>query len=153
MSQPQIHSFYRIWFTWVDPLTLIPTVHMLIYDRAFFMDGLIPAAVSVADPNHAFLFHGMAALYAFVGLMLGGTLRVTSELSVWRMVVGGVLMIDLALIASQYVSLEQQGRLEMSKIRWQDWSAFAFTAGVGLIRSLFLAGVGVRPAATGVKRE
>lgn len=117
------------------------------------MDGLIPASMSVADPNHGFLFHGLAALYAFVGLMLAGTLRVTSEINVWRMVVGGVWMIDMALLASMYVSIEQQGRLSMDKLRWQDWAALGFTAGVGVIRSFFLAGIGVKPATYGTKRE
>ncbi|KAL2204312.1 hypothetical protein CC79DRAFT_1129087 [Sarocladium strictum] len=152
MAQERISSFYRIWFTWIDPLTLVPSVQMLLTDRAFFMDGLIPASMSVADPLHGFLFHGMAALYAFVGLMLAGTLRVTNEMAVWRMVVGGVLGIDVALMVSQYVSIEQQGRMSLERLRWQDWAAFGFTAGVAVIRTCFMAGIGVKPAAKGVKR-
>ncbi|KAH6680077.1 hypothetical protein F5X68DRAFT_212564 [Plectosphaerella plurivora] len=142
MAPPTVHPFYRLWFTWADPISLLPTVYGILYNREFIMDGLIPASQSVANPDHGFLFHQLAALYGFVGFMLAATLRATSELKVWRVVVAGVLGIDLALLASLYVSLEQQGRLGVEHMRWQDWGQLVYTGGVAVIRSLFLLGVG-----------
>jgi hypothetical protein len=144
MTLPKVHPCYRMWFTWVDPLSLVPTVYGILYEHNFIMDGLIPASQSVANPDHGFLFHQLAALYGFVAFMLGGTLRATSEIKVWRVVIAGVLGIDLALLACLYVSLVHQGRLSVANMRWQDWGQLVYTGGVAIIRSLFLLGVGSR---------
>ncbi|KAF4339887.1 hypothetical protein FBEOM_6185 [Fusarium beomiforme] len=105
MSELQIHNFYRIWFTWVDPLTLIPTVFGLIFTPEFMLDGLIPLSMSSYNPDQAFLFHQLAALYAFVGIMLAVLLRTSSNLKVWRVVVAGVLLIDISILLSLSNSL------------------------------------------------
>lgn len=143
MAQSSIHSFYRVWFTWVDPLTLVPTVYAIIFMPEFMLDGLIPAEMSSVNPDQAFLFHQLAALYAFIAIISAGVLRASPDLKVWRIVQAGILVVDLAIIASFYVSLEQQGRLELAKWRGQDWGNIGFTGTVAIIRSLFLAGVGV----------
>lgn len=142
MAQQSIHSFYRVWFTCVDPLTLIPTVYALIYTPEFMLEGLIPPSMAVYNPIEGFFYHQLSALYAFVGIMLGGVLRITSDIKVWKIIVAGVLLIDVSILASVYVSLERQGRLEMEKWRWQDWGNVLWTGGVAIIRGLFLAGVG-----------
>ncbi|KAF5675451.1 hypothetical protein FCIRC_7435 [Fusarium circinatum] len=46
MSELNVHKFYRIWFTWVDPLTVLPTVYALIFTPEFILDGLIPLSMS-----------------------------------------------------------------------------------------------------------
>lgn len=139
----EIHSFYHIWFKWVDPISLIPTVYGLLFTPEFMLEGLIPASMSVPDPNQAFMFHQLAALYAFVAIILAFVLRASPDLKVWRIVMAAVLMIDVAMLASTYVSLEHQGRLEFEHWRWQDWGNVAYTGGVAIIRCAFLAGLGV----------
>ncbi|KAF4984793.1 hypothetical protein FZEAL_84 [Fusarium zealandicum] len=151
MAQPNIHNFYRVWFTCIDPLVLIPTVYSLIFTPEVILDALIPATLSVYDPAQSFLFHQLAALYAFLGIVLGGVLRASSDINVWRIVTAGVLLIDVALLASLYVSLDQQGRLELGKWRWQDWGNVVLTAGLVVIRGMFLAGVGVGAEGKGKK--
>ncbi|KAJ4252976.1 hypothetical protein NW762_010885 [Fusarium torreyae] len=143
MAQLNVHNFYRIWFTWVDPMTLIPTVYALIFTPEIMLDGLIPLSMSPYNPDQAFFFHQLAALYAFTAVILAGVLRASSDIKVWRIVIAGVLMIDIAILMSVYASMEQQGRLELSKFRWQDWGNYVFTGWVAVIRTLFLAGVGV----------
>ncbi|KAM5360886.1 hypothetical protein ACJZ2D_013453 [Fusarium nematophilum] len=149
MSQQTIPSFYRFWFTWIDPLSLAPTVYGLLYTPEFMLEGLIPASMSVYDPQQSFLFHQLAALYGFVGITLAGVLRVSSDVKVWRVITAGVLLIDLTILASVYVSLEQQGRLGLEAWRWQDWGNLLWTGGVAVIRTLFLAGVGFKAAVKG----
>ncbi|KAM0247817.1 hypothetical protein ACHAP5_003827 [Fusarium lateritium] len=122
MSQKKIHSFYRIWFTWVDPLVLIPTVYSLIFTPEFMLDGLIPLSMSPYNPDQAFLFHQLAASYLFIGIMLGVVLRLSSDIKVWRVIIGAVLLVDIAILVSVNVSMEQQGRSELSQFRWQDWA-------------------------------
>ncbi|QGI69362.1 hypothetical protein CEK26_013319 [Fusarium fujikuroi] len=108
MPELNVHSFYRIWFTWVDPLTVLPTVYALIFTPEFILDGLIPLSMSAYNPDQAFLFHQLAALFAFVAIMLAVLLRVSSDIKVWRVVIGGVLLIDIAILMSVFVSMKQQ---------------------------------------------
>ncbi|KAJ3535530.1 hypothetical protein NM208_g537 [Fusarium decemcellulare] len=136
MAQPNIHSFYRVWFTCVDPLTLVPTVYALIFTPEFMLEGLIPLTMSAYNPDQSFLFHQLAALYAFVAIMFAGVLRVSPDVKVWRIIIGAVLLIDIAILASMCVSLEHQGRLKLSAWRWQDWGNLVFTGGVAIIRTI-----------------
>ncbi|KAM0217983.1 hypothetical protein ACHAQD_007181 [Fusarium lateritium] len=131
----KIHSFYRIWFTWVDPLVLIPTVYSLIFTPEFMLDGLIPLSMSPYNPDQAFLFHQLAALYLFIGIMLGVVLRVSSDIKVWRVIIGAVLLVDIAILVSVNVSMKQQGRSELSQFRWQDWGNYLFTGWVAILRT------------------
>ncbi|KAK2670744.1 hypothetical protein RAB80_013166 [Fusarium oxysporum f. sp. vasinfectum] len=135
MSELNVNNFYRIWFTWVDPLTVLPTVYALIFTPEFILDGLIPLSMSAYNPDQAFLFHQLAALYAFVAIMLAVLLRVSSNIKVWRVVIGGVLLIDIAILLSVFVSMKQQGRSEFSMFRWQDWGNYLFTGWVAVVRA------------------
>lgn len=127
----------------MDPLSLVCTSFGLIFYPDFMMDGLIPAARSISNPDHAFLFHQLAALYGYLALILAVVPRMTSDIRLWKVVVGGTLLVDLSLLASAYVSLRHQGRLDFAAWRWQDWGWVSYNSGVAIIRSLFLAGVGV----------
>lgn len=80
-------------------------------------------------------------MYAFVAIVLGGGLRVSKDITVWRVIIAGVLVVDIAMLASNYISLNQQGRL--GALRSADWGNILFTGLVTVIRILFLAGVGV----------
>ena len=144
MAQPKISSFYRTWFTIVDPLSLIPTVYGILFAPEFMMDAIIPATMSKPDPDQAFLFHQLAALYAFMVVILAAVLRATSDVRVWKRVIAGVLLVDVAILISMYVSLEHQGRLGLENWRWQEWGNLLYTGGVAIIRAFFLAGVGVQ---------
>ncbi|KAH8171265.1 hypothetical protein LIA77_08032 [Sarocladium implicatum] len=152
MAPPSVHSFYRIWFTWVDPAAIVPTVYFLLVDPTPYMNALIPSSMSVANPDHAFLFHALAALYAFLAVQLIVTLRITDDIKVWSVFQAGILMVDFALIASQYVCIKQQGRLHMEGLRHEDWGAFIFTALVAVIRIAFLTGIGAKSPAKTTKR-
>lgn len=70
------------------------------------MDGFIFVLMLVVDLNYGFFFYGLVVFYVFVGFMFVGMLCVILEINVWRMVVGGVWMIDMVLLVSMYVSIE-----------------------------------------------
>lgn len=141
MALPYIHIFYKVWFQWVDPLILLPTIYALIFTPQVMLDAFIPPPLSAYNPNQGFLLHQLAAMYAFVAIVLGGGLRVSDDIKVWKVIIGGVLVIDIAMLASIYASLDQQGRL--GALRSADWGNILFTGLVTVIRILFLAGVGV----------
>jgi hypothetical protein len=148
MSRPNVHAFYRLWFTIIDPMTLAPTALGLLLTPSIFIQGLVPASIAPYNPDHGFLFHHLAALYGFLALTLGGVLRASRELHIWRIIIFGVWCIDIAVLASQMYSLEQQGRSALSQWRWQEWGNLVYTGGVMLIRTAFLLGYGVYDQAT-----
>ncbi|KAI4859297.1 hypothetical protein F4820DRAFT_440200 [Hypoxylon rubiginosum] len=144
MALPNIHAFYHFWFKWLDPLVLVPTVYALIFTPQVMLDALAPAPQSAYNPDQGFLLHQLAAMYAFVAIILGGVLRVSNEVKVWRVVIAGVLLIDIAMLASIYASLKQQDRLSLETLRGADWGSALFTGLVTVIRMFFLTGVGVK---------
>ncbi|KAI1778443.1 hypothetical protein F4818DRAFT_406108 [Hypoxylon cercidicola] len=144
MTLPKIHVFYHFWFKWLDPLVLVPTVYALIFTPQVMLDALAPPPLSTYNPDQGFLLHQLAAMYAFIGIMLGGVLRVSNEIKVWRVVIAGVLLIDIAMLGSMYASLKQQDRLSLEAMRGADWGSVLFTGLVTVIRIFFLAGVGVQ---------
>lgn len=146
MARPKIHVFYRFWFLWLDPVILGASVYALVFTPQLMLDALAPPPLSAYNPDQGFLLHQLAALFTFVAIILGGVLRVSKEIRVWRVVILAVLVVDIAMLASIYASLKQQDRLSLAAIRSEDWSSIVFTGFVTLIRVLFLAGVGVQDA-------
>ncbi|KAH7328084.1 hypothetical protein B0I35DRAFT_403514 [Stachybotrys elegans] len=146
MAQPVIHPLYRFWFKWLDPFTLLFAVYGLIFTPELVLDVFIPASLSTYNRDQGFLFHQLAALYAFVGIMLGGMLRVSHELKAWRLVVAAVLLVDIGILSSIYISLKEQNRMHMEAIRPEELGNILFTAFIAILRVSFLAGVGVQDA-------
>lgn len=144
MMLPNIHVFYHFWFKWLDPLVLAPTIYALIFTPEVMLDAFVPAPLSAYNADQGFLLHQLAAMFAFVAIMLGGALRVSNEIKVWRVIIAGVLLIDMAILASVYVSLKQQDRLSLESMRPADWGNILFTGLVTAIRIFFLAGIGVQ---------
>lgn len=142
MAQPHVHTFYRIWFTWVEPLVLLATVLTCIFTPESFFETVVPASISPFQPNQAVLIHQTAALYAFMAVIYAVLLRASPDLRVWRIVQAATLAVDIALIGVLYVALKQQGRLDVEKLRAIDLFGFLFTVWVALIRIAYLRGIG-----------
>lgn len=144
MALPKIHLFYRFWFLWLDPAILAVTVYALVFTPQVMLDAFVPPPLSAYNPDQGFLLHQLAALCAFVAIILGGALRISKDIQVWRVIITAVLVVDIAMLASNYVTLKQQDRLSLGAMRSADWSNILFTGLVTAIRILFLAGVGVQ---------
>jgi hypothetical protein len=144
MARSKVHVFYHFWFKWMDTIVLVPTIYALIFTPQVMLDALAPAPLSAYNPDQGFLLHQLAAMYTFVAIMLGGVLRVSDDIKVWRVITAGVLLIDIAMLGSTYVTLEQQGRLSVETLRSVDWGNILFTGLVAVIRIFFLVGVGVQ---------
>jgi hypothetical protein len=142
MAQLQVHPFYRLWFTWIDPLTLLLTSTTCFLDPAAALELIVPAEVSAFVPAQATLLHQTGILYLFVGTMFAVLLRASTDLKVWRIMQAATLGVDVALIATMFVSLETQRRLELGKWRGMDFVNLGFTVWVASIRTAYLTGVG-----------
>lgn len=143
MPQPHVHSFYRIWFTTVDPIVLFLTVLICIFSPATILKTVVPPSIERYNPlTHGPLLHQAAALYGFCGIIYGVLLRVSTDPNVWRVVQAATLGVDISLLATLYNLLRLQGRTDISTWHGGDWFNMLFTVWVGLIRIGFLTGVG-----------
>jgi hypothetical protein len=142
MPQPYVHPFYRIWFTWIDPVTLVPTVLACIFSKKAFLEMLLPPPIPAIDALHSVLLHQTAALYGFMCITFAVLLRVSSDRKVWRTIQATVLAVDVSLFITGLVNLQEQGRLSLDKLVGFDFMGLGFTAVVALIRAGFLLGIG-----------
>lgn len=153
MAELQMHPFYRIWLTWVDPLLLSTSIISIFIDPNIFLESFVPASISRVDPSQVIIYHNVAFFSGFLFIMIAGLQRISSDIRVWKTIQAGVLFVDIGLIIGVYASLKQQGRLHPDHMRALDWANFVITAWVALIRICFLAGIGVRSVESVKKRQ
>ena len=142
MPQPHVHIFYRIWFTWVDPIVIGCTVFGCIFTPNDALEMLVPGPLPPVDALQSALLHQAAALFGFMGIMFGVLLRASSDPKIWRIVQAATLAVDVSLIATMFAGLEKQGRLDTAEWRGIEWLNLGFTVWVALIRVGFLSNLG-----------
>lgn len=142
MASPHVNNFYRIWFTWVDPLITGSTTLLSVLTPEAILDAFIPSSIWPLESHQIFLVHQLAILYGFMGIIFGVLLRASPDPKVWRIVQGATLAVDISILVSTYDALRRQGRLEMETWRPGDWFNVLFTLWVALIRVAYLAGIG-----------
>ncbi|KZM28703.1 hypothetical protein ST47_g168 [Ascochyta rabiei] len=144
MPRPYVHSFYRIWFTVVDPIILFFTVLACIFAPATILETAVPSSVEPFRPlSHGVLLHETAALYGFMGIMFAVLLRASLDPKVWMIVQAATLGVDIAILVTIYDALRLQERLDVRAWYGGDWFNVGFTVWVGLIRVAYLLGIGV----------
>lgn len=140
----QIHAFYRIWFTVIDPVVLVFTVLVYILRPSIILETSIPSSIVPYNTmSHNPLLHQSAALYAFMAIIFGVLLRASSDIKVWKIIQFATLVVNCGLLVTMWAILKSQGRLDLSEWRDRDWFNTGFTVWVALIRIAFLGGVGV----------
>lgn len=152
-QSPPIPLFYRISFIAIDPLIAAWGAYMDIFTPAFAIAAFAPPNIVPYNPFYNFLQHQLAGallLCVIIDLFL---LRKTRELWVWDPVQSGQLVWDVIMAVSQVYSWEQQGRLSVKKLRWEDWGALAITGVIGLVRVAFLMRVGFGKGVGGKKER
>ncbi|OAL53696.1 hypothetical protein IQ07DRAFT_316820 [Pyrenochaeta sp. DS3sAY3a] len=142
MATPHVNNFYRIWFTWVDPIVLLLTVISFIVAPQVAWDFAVPEYILAYNDLYEPLIHQSAALYSFMGLTLGVLLRVSDDPKVWRVVQASVLFVDISLMIIMPVTCARQGRGELSQWRGGEWFNMFFTLWVALIRAAYLLNIG-----------
>lgn len=146
-------AFYRIWFTWVDPIIAGHAVYMDFFTPDTVLNAFIPD--SPRNPAHDMLFHQMGGGMLHIAFVSAVLLRYTSDVKVWRIVQGGILLVDLVGLGSLWHTLGRQGRRHPAGWRFEDWACVVILGFVTLLRLSFLAGLGFprRRAAARVKRS
>ncbi|KXJ97648.1 hypothetical protein Micbo1qcDRAFT_230244 [Microdochium bolleyi] len=140
-----MHPVYRIWFTWADATITWATVAAAFVAPGAIYEALVPASVGGArNAGHDALVNQMGALYISIALTATVLLRVTRDATVWRVVQGSVLAVDLALIAIMIESLSTRGMLHPAAWAASDWQNMGLTVWVAVLRGFFIAEVGVK---------
>ncbi|KAL9019148.1 MAG: hypothetical protein Q9185_003579 [Variospora sp. 1 TL-2023] len=136
--------FYRIWFTIVDPLLSLLGVYTNFFTPTTVLNSYAPTFVSPPGSETIVLLDTVAAfLVGLIFLELFLLRAKSTDMTVWRALQGSQLLVDIGMLAAFTRALESQGRMDWKVLRAEDWGNYLITAGVAVIRSAFLMGVGM----------
>lgn len=143
MSSP-IPSFYRIWFTVVDPILSIAGVVGNLFAPASILNSYSPSYVSPPATETIFLLDATAGFFAGVALLQVVLLRARpADVTVWRLVEASIILVDFAMLGGFARALRAEGRTDWSVWRIEEWTNLIILAGVAVIRTAFILGVGM----------
>lgn len=139
-----IPSFYRIWFTIVDPLLSLLGVYTNFFTPTTILNSYTPTFVSPPGSETILFLETVAAfLVGLIFLQLFLLRAKSTDMTVWRALQGSQLLVDIGMLGAFTRALKSQGRMDLKVLRAEDWGNYLITAGVAVIRSAFLIGVGM----------
>jgi hypothetical protein len=143
MSSP-IPSFYRIWFTIVDPLLALVGVFSNLFAPAATLSSHSPSYISPPATETTLLVDTVAGFLAGLVFLQVVLLRARpSDMTVWRALLASTLLVDIAMLGGSARALSSQGRTDRRVWRTEEWTHLPITAGVVVIRVAFLLGMGM----------
>lgn len=154
MSQPttpSIPAFYRIFFTYVDPIICAWGATMDFFMPTVVLSSHIPSPTP--DIGHAMILKQRGGGMLNFGIMSAVLLRYTNDMNIWRIVQLSCFVVDLAYYWAVWEVLAKQGRLSVGTWRAEDWGSIGITAFAGLVRLAFMAGVGFGEASRKDKKD
>lgn len=145
MSRPaalraSIPAFYRLFFTWADPLLCLWAAYMDFFTPTVVLSSHIPSPDP--DVGHVMILGQRGGHFLCFFMLSGILLRYTTDIKIWHIVELGLLVTDFAYFWAVYGALGEQGRLWPEEWRPEDWGSVVVTGAVGLVRLTFLARVG-----------
>ncbi|KAK0789939.1 hypothetical protein LTR91_014095 [Friedmanniomyces endolithicus] len=144
MASQSIPSFYRIFFTTVDPLIALTGFISALFFPNFLLSTYSPTATIPPTTETTQLLNILAGFYLSVVPLQVFLLRARpQDLTVWRALQFSVLITDLAVLGAMARALNAQGRLQPSHWRLEEAGSMLLTTVVGLIRFWFLMGLGM----------
>ncbi|KAF2793284.1 hypothetical protein K505DRAFT_306063 [Melanomma pulvis-pyrius CBS 109.77] len=150
-----IPSFYRIFFPSIDPLIALSGAFFAYFQPDVTMSSMFPLSHAWAriTPAHTMLLQQLGGWYISVIFLQVFLLRYTQDVNIWKLFQFSVLITDAALFQSLWVALKAQERLQIEKVRPEEWGTAAITGFVAVVRILFLAGVGFGKKGGGIKKR
>lgn len=149
MAQPQrshqpIPSFYRVFFTSIDPLIALSGAYLSLFDPGTVLASSFDRSSPYAVPTPAItvLLTQAAGALSVMAFLMVFMLRRTDDIVIWKLFESSILIADVALFRSLWQALEAQGRLDVTVLRAEEWGTIAITGFVTLMRVLFVSGVG-----------
>ncbi len=141
MAPPSVNAFYYYTFTIFDPIVCISCIYINLFAPQMFIDPAFPRSSEWANltPSHAFLQHQFAGVFAMSAFLMVTMLPRTNDILVWKLFQTGILLTDVFTLFGLYGSVEVQGW----EVRSEAVRHVVITGVMGLLRVLFVAGVGV----------
>jgi hypothetical protein len=140
-----IPTFYRFFFTWMDPLICVWGAYMDFFDPNLVLSSHIPNLT--ADVGHKMILGQRGGGMLNFGFISAFLLRYTHDHEVWRLVQISDLIVDFAYFWAIYNTLSAQQRLDPTTWRAEDWGSFVITGTATVTRIAFLMGVGLKQEA------
>lgn len=145
LAQPslQIPFLYQFFFLFVDPIFALNGAILAHLTPFTFLYGMNPHATPADySPPHQIVFDQLGATYLMHAALQASVLRITTELGVWKAVLGSILLCDLMHVAAARSAM---GDLFFDVGNWrpEDWGNMGALVGLVVLRAAFLLGVGL----------
>lgn len=151
-AQP-IPTIYRVFFIYIDPLIAGSGVFLDFFDPETVIRAGVPPSISQFNPFQHFLTHQLGGALSMCIILDLFLLRRTNEVWIWKVQQAGQLVWDLVMLWSTWYALRQQERLDLQKLRGEDWGNIVIVAVCTLMRTAFLLNFGFGKARKGSKRS
>ena len=145
MSHPRsnIPTFYRIWFTTIDPVLWLFGAWTTITKPETVLASIAPRSATPNVPPTSFLLQqsaGARVMCAFTDIFL---LRSTNQISVWRTQQASILCYNMVSLGSMLWSWKQQSLLSLEHLGSGDLIHFGAVVVLAAVRAAFCAGIGL----------
>jgi hypothetical protein len=140
-----IPRLYVIFFTTIDPLIALSGILTTIFSPHTILTLYNPRAKLPPSIETSTLLYITSSFYLstiFLQVVLLTLQR--DDLTVWKCLQSSILIQDLGILAAVGRSLRVQGRMDAALLTAEEWGNIAILGAVGLIRVLFIAGLGLR---------
>jgi hypothetical protein len=149
-NQSLLHKIalpYRIFFLYIEPVLALGGTYLCLADPQRLLLGIVPLPAWImaspvdVSPIMQLLLTNIAALYALFAMNEAIVLRCTREKSVWRAIIGGMLVSDIGHIYAAYAIAPER---VLQFVSWSndEWINYGTLLGGALLRLAFLLGVG-----------
>lgn len=142
MPAASVPTFYRLAFTYFDPLVAFWASYMSFTDPDTIIAFFAPN--TTRDPNLDMFFQqtgGYTLALCFLQTVL---LRATADVRIWKILQCATLIIDVAMLYSLCWGLNNQGRLGLGSWKGEDWGCVLVTLVPTVYRAAFVAELGFR---------
>ncbi|KAF2832210.1 hypothetical protein CC86DRAFT_451805 [Ophiobolus disseminans] len=146
-----IPLFFRLFFTYVDPLICLWGAYMDFFLPRLVLSSHIP--LPTPDIGHSMILKQRGGGMLNFGIISAVLLRYTYDVKIWNIVQVANLIVDLAYFWAVYEALSVQGRLDVGTWRKEDWGSVVITGTAGIVRMVFLAGVGFGKVRSGTRKN
>jgi len=143
MSTFSIPTFYRVFFTNIDPILSLSGVILNILSPTTILASYSPTYTDPPSIETILLLDNTAGFLAGFTLLQLYLLRNKRDMVVWKAVQGSMLVVDVFMLGGFTRALRKQGRLGFANWRLEEWGNIGITAFVRFLRSAFILGVGM----------
>ena len=140
--EPPIPLFYRIIFLYIEPIAVTSGALQSFFTPTKFIKFLQPTPIAVPQELQI-IFSYLAATYFLLAWIEAVVLRCTSSPEVWTTIQLGILLSDAFHLYASVVALGLDRFCDPRKWRVEDRINLGLIAGNGMVRLMFVLGVGI----------